>query len=88
VFADYARCVLELGRGHYDKAYASLSSGIDDVCQLKFALADLVEAAQRSGHADVAQRQIDHLSMLATVSPVPRTLGFGPGPRPGSGGRV
>ena len=45
-FAGYARCILELGRGRYDQAYASLTSGIGDSSQLKFALPDLVEAAR------------------------------------------
>ena len=45
-FAGYARCVLELGQGRYDAAYASFPSGIADTSQLKFALPDLAEAAR------------------------------------------
>jgi DNA-binding CsgD family transcriptional regulator/tetratricopeptide (TPR) repeat protein len=76
VFADYARCILELGHGRYDAAYASFASGIDDTSQIKFALPDLVEAAQRSGHPDVARDAVRLLTRLATGNPGPVTLGF------------
>jgi DNA-binding CsgD family transcriptional regulator len=76
VFADYARCVLELGQGRYDAAYAGFSSPIDDTSQIKFALPDLVEAAQRSGRRDAAHGLAGRLSALATASPGPVTLGF------------
>ena len=59
VFADYARCILELGFGHYREAYASVGADTDDTSQLKFALADLVEAAQRSGEHHAAQCHVD-----------------------------
>src|SRR5207247_2236585 len=45
VFADYARCILELGQGRYEAAYASIAAGIGDPSQIKFVLADLVAAA-------------------------------------------
>ena len=61
VFADYARCVIELGRSRYGAAYASFTAGVEDTSQIKFVLPDLVEAAQRSrpprrrpGHAGPA----------------------------------
>lgn len=76
VFADYARCILELGLGHYQTAYASVTTGIPETSQIKFVLPDLVEAAQRSGHRDAAQSLAGHLAELAEASPVPRTLGF------------
>ena len=75
-FAGYARCILELGRGHYEQACASLTGGISDGSQIKFALPDLIEAAVRSGHGDVAGRLAGQLAGLAEASPVPRTLGF------------
>jgi DNA-binding CsgD family transcriptional regulator len=75
-FADYARCVLELGLGRYREAYASLAAGIDDSSQLKFALADLVEAAARCGEQRVAQELVGRLAELAAACPVPRTLGY------------
>jgi len=75
-FAGYARCILELARGGYGHAYASLAEGIHDGSQIKFALPDLVEAAGRSGHRDAAQRLTGQLAELAEASPVPRTLGF------------
>jgi DNA-binding CsgD family transcriptional regulator len=75
-FAGYARCILDLGRGQYDQAYASLGDGISDGSQIKFALPDLVEAAERSGHRDAAGRLAGQLAGLAEASPVPRTLGF------------
>lgn len=75
-FAGYARCILELGRGRYDQAHASLTSGIGDSSQLKFALPDLVEASERSGHHAAAHGLTGQLAALAEASPVPRTLGF------------
>jgi DNA-binding CsgD family transcriptional regulator len=75
-FAGYARCVLELGRGRYGQAYASLAGGIHDGSQIKFALPDLVEAAARSGQHDAAGQLAGQLAGLAEASPVPRTLGF------------
>jgi DNA-binding CsgD family transcriptional regulator len=76
VFGDYARCILELGFGHYRGAYAGVSADTDDTSQLKFALTDLVEAAQRSGEHRAAQRQVDWLAERAAVSPTPRNLGL------------
>lgn len=76
VFADYARCILELGHGRYDAAYASFASCIDDTSQIKSALPDLVEAAQRSGHRDAAHGAVGRLTKLATANPGPVTLGF------------
>jgi DNA-binding CsgD family transcriptional regulator len=74
VFAGYARCILELGHGRYDAAYAS--SGVDDISQVKFVLPDLVEAAQRSGHPDAADGLVRLLAKLAAGQPGPVTLGF------------
>jgi DNA-binding CsgD family transcriptional regulator len=76
VFADYARCILELGLGHYREAYASVSADTDDTSQLKFAFADMVEAAHRSGEHHAAECQVDRLAELTAVSPTPRNLGF------------
>jgi DNA-binding CsgD family transcriptional regulator len=75
-FAGYARCVLELGRGQYEHAHASLTGGVQDGSQIKFVLPDLVEAAERSGHRAAALRLTSQLAGLAEASPVPRTLGF------------
>ncbi len=76
VFADYARCILELGGGHYDAAYASFGSCVDDTSQIKFVLPDLVEAAQRSGHPEAADGLVRLLTKLAAGQPGPVTLGF------------
>jgi DNA-binding CsgD family transcriptional regulator len=76
VFADYARCILELGHSRYDAAYTSFASCIDDTSQIKFALPDLVEAALRSGHRDAAQDLVHRLTKLAAANPGPVTLGF------------
>ena len=75
-FAGYARCILELGRGQYEHAHASLTAGIHDSSQIKFVLPDLVEAAERSGHRAAAHHLTSQLAGLAEASPVPRTLGF------------
>jgi DNA-binding CsgD family transcriptional regulator len=75
-FAGYARCVLELGQGRYDAAYASFPSGIADTSQVKFALPDLAEAAQRSGHHDTTGSIARQLGRLAAASPSPVMLGF------------
>ena len=76
VFADYARCVLELGHGRYDAAYTSFASGIDDTSQIKFVLPDLVEAAQRSGRLDSAHGLVGRLARLGDANPGPVTVGF------------
>jgi DNA-binding CsgD family transcriptional regulator len=73
-FAGYARCVLELGLGHYEAAYASLR--VSDTSPLKFALPDLVEAAQRAGQADAAAELTGRLARLAQISPSPVMAGF------------
>src|SRR5580704_6394854 len=65
-----------LGRGRYDAAYASFPSGIADTSQLKFALPDLAEAAQRSGHHDTTSSIARQLGRLAAASPSPVMLGF------------
>jgi DNA-binding CsgD family transcriptional regulator len=75
-FAGYARCILELGRGRYEHAHASLTEGIHDGSQIKFVLPDLVEAAERSGHHAAAHHLTSQLTGLAGASPVPRNLGF------------
>jgi DNA-binding CsgD family transcriptional regulator len=75
VFADYARCVLELGLGRYREAYTSLDGRIGDTSQLKFALADMVEAAVRCGERGAAEDLLGRLTSLAAASPVRRTLG-------------
>ena len=75
-FASYARCILELGQGRYDAAYASFPAGIDDTSQLKFALPDLAEAAQRSGRRGAAQAIARQLGELAGASPSPVLAGF------------
>jgi DNA-binding CsgD family transcriptional regulator len=74
-WAGYARCVLELGQGRYDAAYTSFPSGIADTSELKFALPDLAEAAQRSGH-DTTDSIARQLGRLAAASPSPVMLGF------------
>jgi DNA-binding CsgD family transcriptional regulator len=75
VFAGYARFVLELGLGRYREAYHSLDGQIGDTSQLKFALADMVEAAARCGEPGAAHEMLGRLTGLAATSPVPRTLG-------------
>jgi DNA-binding CsgD family transcriptional regulator len=75
VFADYARFVVELAHGRYREAYGSLAGRITDTSQLKFALADVIEAAVRCGEHAAARLLLDRLTELAAVCPVPRTLG-------------
>jgi DNA-binding CsgD family transcriptional regulator len=76
VFADYARCVIELGQGRYGAAFASFTADIEDTSQIKFVLPDLAEAAQRAGHHDAAQNLLAQLERLAAASPSPLTLGY------------
>jgi DNA-binding CsgD family transcriptional regulator len=76
VFADYARCILELGHSSYEGAYAGFTSRIDDTSQIKFALPDLIEAAQRSGNWEAARRLVAQLARLAQANPSPVMLGF------------
>ncbi len=75
VFADYARCVLELSLGRYREAYTSLAGRIDDTSQLKFALADTIEAAVRCGESAAARALLRQLTEVAAACPVPRNLG-------------
>ncbi|HEY6496137.1 MAG TPA: LuxR family transcriptional regulator [Trebonia sp.] len=75
MLADYARCVLELGRRHYAEASGGGRAGRRDIAPPAFALADFAEAAQRSGRPGDATHSIERLEQLAAVSPVPRTLG-------------
>jgi DNA-binding CsgD family transcriptional regulator len=75
VFADYARFVLDLGVGRYHEAYQALADRVTDTSQLKFALADLIEAAVRCGEDAAARRLLGTLTDLAAACPVPRTLG-------------
>ncbi|MEU9380159.1 AAA family ATPase [Streptomyces sp. NPDC048279] len=75
VFLDYARCVVELSRCRYEEAYLSLAGKIGDTCQLKFALADMAEAAVRSGREAAARELLELLSGLAERTPVPALLG-------------
>ncbi|MDT0468561.1 AAA family ATPase [Streptomyces gibsoniae] len=75
IFRDYARCVLALGEGRYHEAYTALAGRIDDTLQVKFALADLVEAAVRSGRNGEARALLARLTDLAEAAPVPGTRG-------------
>ena len=88
VFADYARCILELGHGHYGAAYAS--SRVDDTSQVKFVL-------RRSGRGSPALRpsstpplvwspagQAGHRPARSGDARFPRP---GPGAAAGDGGR-
>lgn len=75
VFRSYAQCVVELGQGRYREAYLSLENHIGEVCQLKFALVDMVEAAVRCGKDKEATELLERLSWLAERSPVAGLLG-------------
>ncbi|MEU6194898.1 AAA family ATPase [Streptomyces sp. NPDC047061] len=75
VFLDYARCVVELSRSRYEEAYLSLAGQIGELCQAKFALVDMVEAATRSGRQDEALGLLELLTRLAGRTPVPGLLG-------------
>ncbi|MDV9169001.1 AAA family ATPase [Streptomyces sp. W16] len=75
VFCDYARSVTELSRCRYHEAYLALEDHMGDTSQLKFALADMIEAAVRSGKDDEAIELLHRLSRLAAQTPVPGLLG-------------
>ncbi|MFK0158502.1 AAA family ATPase [Streptomyces sp. NPDC090493] len=75
VFHDYARSVIELSQGHYLQAFRCLENRIGDTCQLKFALADMIEAAMRCGAEASAKDLVERLARLAGRTPVPGLLG-------------
>ncbi|MEY9967029.1 DNA-binding CsgD family transcriptional regulator [Streptacidiphilus sp. MAP12-16] len=75
VFRDYANAVVELSQSHYQEAYLSLKDRIGEVCQLKFAVVDMVEAAARCGMDDRAAELTERLRRLAERTPVPGLLG-------------
>jgi len=76
VFRDYANAVVELSQSRYQEAYLSLKDRIgEEVCQLKFAVVDMVEAAVRCGMDDNAAELTERLRRLAERTPVPGLLG-------------
>jgi len=75
VYRDYARCVFALSQGRYRDALLSLDSRMGDGCQLKFAILDLVEAADRCGEDQRARALCELLAGLAERTPVPGLLG-------------
>lgn len=75
IYRDYARCVSALSQGRYRDAFLSLDGRMDDLCPLKFAIADLVEAATRCGQDQRAAELCRLLAGLAERTPVPSLLG-------------
>jgi DNA-binding CsgD family transcriptional regulator/tetratricopeptide (TPR) repeat protein len=63
-FAQYATAVLENGLGHYDEALGAARSAAQDraLYLSTFALPELVEAAVRSGHRELAVEAVDRLA--------------------------
>jgi DNA-binding CsgD family transcriptional regulator len=76
-YAGYALGLLELGLGNYDAA----AHGFEPICQSNGtwsgpALAELVEAAVRSGRRDTAVRALEQLTERVEASPTPLARGL------------
>jgi DNA-binding CsgD family transcriptional regulator len=68
--ADYAMAIFHNGLGHYELAFeaAQKASASDAMGTSSWALYELVEAAARSGHQDVARVAVERLSERAAAS--------------------
>jgi DNA-binding CsgD family transcriptional regulator len=74
---EYARAVLELGRGHYERALeAAPRAYADNVLVEAFALPDVIEAAVRCGQQARAGQAMERLAYRAAASRTPLTLGL------------
>jgi DNA-binding CsgD family transcriptional regulator len=74
-----ARAVLCNGRGRYEEALAAAQEAATDALELgptKWALAELVEAAVRSGHTDLAMGAFGQLSAMTRASGTDLALGI------------
>jgi DNA-binding NarL/FixJ family response regulator len=70
-FARWARAILYNGLGRYDDALAAARQASDDAPQLflaDWALPELIEAATRTGEAEIARRGLERLIEAANVS--------------------
>jgi len=78
-----SRCNLEIARASTEAVLRQLRGRIDDTSQVKFVLADLVEAAQRSGHGRGGRAIWSPAGHAGWASPGPVLLWI-PGPSPGA----
>jgi DNA-binding CsgD family transcriptional regulator len=76
-WVDYARCVLELGLGHYQEAMAAAPGAFEDNPMVSaFAGADFVEAAVRGGDAAAARETLARMASRTPADGPPMTLGL------------
>jgi DNA-binding CsgD family transcriptional regulator len=67
-FAQYAICILELGRGHYrDAMIAATDASLDSLLKTR-ALPEVVESAARSGEREIATQALAELVESASAS--------------------
>lgn len=76
-FVQYSLTVLELGLGNYSAAVDAACLDYDENPFLSaLAFPDLIEAAARSDHVDVAERAVDEFATRATMNATPLSLGL------------
>jgi DNA-binding CsgD family transcriptional regulator len=77
-YSEHARALLYNGLGRYEAALAPAESAVsrDELCLSVWALPELVEAAARSGKADLAARTLDQLAERAQAAGTEWALGI------------
>jgi DNA-binding CsgD family transcriptional regulator len=77
LFTEYALGILELGLGHYDAAFVAASKGFqDDSFLVVVGFPNMIEAAVRSGHLDVARQAFAEYSARASTMGTPLSYGM------------
>jgi DNA-binding CsgD family transcriptional regulator len=74
-YAEYGICLVELARGRYPQALASVVGRVNEASVMQFALIDLIEAAHRSGDLIQARSLTAQLANVAALAPLPLSLG-------------
>jgi DNA-binding CsgD family transcriptional regulator len=77
--ARWANALLLNGLGRYEEALASARASVQDISELaapNWGLSELVEAAARSGMADVARDAVDRLAEMTSASGTEWALGI------------
>ncbi|HET6193479.1 MAG TPA: AAA family ATPase [Trebonia sp.] len=68
--ADWAAAVLHNGLGHYAEALAAAESATKETCQplgTQLVLPELIEAAVRTGRAEIAREALERLSAMTAI---------------------
>jgi DNA-binding CsgD family transcriptional regulator len=78
-FTHWAAAVLRNGQGRYEEALSVAQQGVEDSLEVQLAawgLVELIEAAARSGKAELAADALDRLSQTTSVSGTDWALGI------------